>query len=156
MAELELTFSIHPFIEDAVDIAKKISDGKMVLTTSIESIDNLDEIVGYLHNLWNKNLIDDTVVWNVSVTLGVLFGEMIINEKSFHWTINKEELPVVETEDGNQLSPISKLYKIIIDEDDCEGTARGFYEGFKALEYYDSLGDDEKENLPHILNERDG
>lgn len=152
----EFKEGIPSFIEDAVDIAKKISDGKMVLTISIESIDNLDEIVGYLHNLWNKNLIDDTVVWNVSVTLGVLFGEMIINEKSFHWTINKEELPVVETEDGNQLSPISKLYKIIIDEDDCEGTARGFYEGFKALEYYDSLGDDEKENLPHILNERDG
>lgn len=143
----EFQESIQSYIEKAIDIAKKISNGKMTLTTSFESIDDLDETVEYLHNLWAKKLIDDIAAWNVSVTLGVLLGEIIINERSFHWTINNENIPVVETENGNQFSPITKLYKIIIDEDDCEGTARGFYEVFKALEYYHSLSDDEKENF---------
>lgn len=143
----ELQESIPSFIEKAINLAKKISDGKITLTTSFDSIDDLDETVEYLHNLWAKKLIDDTVARNVSVTLGVLLGEMFVNEEGFHWTKNNQDIPVVETEDGNQLSPISKLYKIITDEDDGEGTARGFYEGFKVLEHYHSLSDDEKEKL---------
>lgn len=143
----EFRESIPSFIEQAIDIVKEISDGQTVLTTSLECINELDTTVEYLHNLWVKNLIDNTVAWNVSVTLGILLGKMIINERGFYWTINNEDIPVVETEDKNQLSPISKLYKIIIDENDCEGTASGFYEGFKALEHYHSLSDDEKEKL---------
>lgn len=149
----EFKKSIPSFIDQAIDVSKNILDGETVLTTSFDSIDELDTIIEYLHNLWAKSLINDTVAWNVSVPLGVLLGEMIINERGFHWTINDESLPVVETEDRNQLSPISKLYKIITDEDECEGTARGFYEGFKALELYHSLSDDEKKKLTTYISD---
>lgn len=147
----EFRENIPSFIEQAIDIGKDTSDGKIVLTTSLGYINELDTTVEYLHNLWAKNLIDNTVAWNVSVALGTLLGEMIINKRGFYWTINKENIPVVETECKNQLSPISKLYKIITDEDDCEGTPSGFYEGFKTLEHYHSLRD-EKNMTTFITN----
>ena len=147
----EFMEELPSFIQQAKDIGMN-TDGKIVLTTSLDSVKELDRVLEYIQNLWRKKLINDTVAWNTSVVLGALLGEMIINERGFHWAMNDNDLPVVETDDHNQLSPISKLYKIITDEDDCEGTASGFYEGFKALEHYQSLSDEEKERITTYVN----
>lgn len=143
----EFRNNIPSFIEQSINIGKSIPDCNICLTASLKCINELDTTVEYLHKLWLKHLIDDTVAWNMSVMLGTLLGEMIINERCFHWVINNENLPVVETEEKNTLSPITKIYKIITDKNDCEGTARGFYEGFRILEQYHSLNDDEKEEI---------
>lgn len=146
MTICEFKENIPTFIEQAVDTGRKITEGKTVLSASLASIGDLDGIIDNLHNLWAKHLIDNDVAWNVSVSFGVLLGEMIISEHDFRWVMN-DGLPVVETDDGNQLSPITKINKIITDEDSCEGSPTTFYEGFLALEQYLNMSDEEKERI---------
>ncbi len=120
-------------IEQALVIGRDVMGEECKLTRSIDSIGELDKIVASLHNLWKKKLIDDNIVRNTAYLLGTLLGEMIINEQGYHWII-ENDLPVVETLRNNQFSPISKIYKIIIDEDNFEGTPSGFYKTFITLE----------------------
>lgn len=144
----------HAFIEQAIDVGNKVSTGDANLTLDLSSIEKMDPIVDYLHNLWKKDLINDTVAWNSSVAFGVLLGDIIIKEHGFHWAMNEEEIPVVETDDGNQLSPITKLYKIITDEydDGGEGSPSSFYSGFKALQQYYAMSDEEKEKITTYIS----
>lgn len=148
----EFNENIPSLVEQAVEVARKISNNETALTVSLDSIEKMDPIVDYLHNLWKKNLINDTIAWNISVSLGALLGEIIIKENNFHWALI-EDLPVVETDDGNQLSPITKLYKIITDEDDCEGSPSSFYNGFKALQQYSAMSEEEKEKITTYIHE---
>lgn len=140
----EFKNSIPSLVEQAIDTAHNITEGKNTLTSDISDIDKMDEIVRYIHNLRKKNLIDDDVSWNISVSFGTLLGEMIINEHKFHWALNDDEIPVVETDDHDRLSPITKLYKIITDEEDCEGSPSGFYKGFLAIKQYNAMNDEDK------------
>lgn len=65
-----------------------------------------------------------------------MLEEMIKSEHKYKWSVNKDNNPVIETETGNQLSPITKIYKIILSEDDTEGRPSSFYNGFIALQNY--------------------
>lgn len=142
----EFKKNIPVFLEQAITVGNKVSNGKAKLSCTLAGIKEMDSVIDYLHNLWKKALIDDIVAWNSSVSFGVLLGEIIIREQGFHWSICND-LPVVETDDYNQLSPITKLYKIITDEHDGEGTPSGFYNGFKALQQYYAMSDDEIEKI---------
>ncbi|MBR5179191.1 MAG: hypothetical protein IKW90_10395 [Lachnospiraceae bacterium] len=133
------------FIQNAIELGKQTTKGSIILRTDIDALEDLDKVIDEVHNLYSKKLIDDTVAWNVSVVLGTLLGEIIIKENGFHWAINN--IPVVETEEKNQLSPISKINKIILDQDNIEGSAKGFYDGFIALSKYYSMSDEEKEKI---------
>ena len=133
------------FIQNAIELGKQTTKGSIILRTDIDALEDLDKVIDEVHNLYSKKLIDDTVAWNVSVVLGTLLGEIIIKENGFHWAINN--IPVVETEEKNQLSPISKINKIILDQDNIEGSAKGFYDGFIALSKYYSMSDEEKEMI---------
>lgn len=129
----EFEKSTPALIEDAIKTGSSIPGVKKRLTPSTDSMEELDTVVEYLHQLWKKRLIDDTVAWNLSVTFGALLGEMIIRKHGFHWAMNKYEIPVVEKGKRNQMSPITKIYKIIVDEESNEGLPSLFYKGFFAL-----------------------
>lgn len=148
----EFTDSINDFISKAVDLGKQVTSNEICLSTDIKKIDELDAVINAVKNLYRKHLIDDTVAWNISVTLGTVLGEMIIGEHGFHWAINSESIPVVETDEKNQMSPITKIYKILLDTEECEGTARGFYDGFLALQKYDSMTEEEKRKMTEYIN----
>lgn len=148
----EFKENIPSYIQQAINVGIDTTGGRIQLTTSMESIDDLDKVVDYIHNLYLKKLLDDNVAWNISVYLGTLLGEMIMNEGGFYWTINDDDIPVLENEKNNMLSPITKLYKIITDDNSCEGTAKGFYNAFKALEKYDSMSEEEKEKITTYIN----
>ena len=60
-------------------------------------------------------------------------GEMIIKKHGFRWDINSDNIPIIKTTENDQLSPITKVYKIIVSEDDIEGRPSSFYNGFIAL-----------------------
>ncbi len=135
------------FIEQAIGVAKEITKGEVVLTTDISSLDDLDKVIDVIHNLKTKGLVDDTVAWNSAVMFGTILGEMIIKEHGFHWAINSEDLPVVEKDSHNQMSPITKLYKIIMDPEGMEGSAKGFYQGFLALDEYENMSEEEKAKI---------
>lgn len=131
----EFKEQLPSLIEQALVIGCDVIGEECKLTKSIDSIGELDNVVANLHNLWKKKLIDDNIVRNTAYLLGTLLGEMIINEQGYHWVI-EEDLPVVETLRHNQLSPISKIFKIITDEDNFEGTPSGFYKTFITLERF--------------------
>lgn len=132
----EFVKQIDEQINNAIEIGKNCSENKIVLNTNIENICNLDKVVEYVRNLFFKKLIDENVAWNISIALGILLGEMIISKHECKWSVNKDNIPVIETEIGNQLSPITKIYKIILSEDDTEGRPSSFYNGFIALQNY--------------------
>lgn len=131
----EFKEQLPSLIEQALVIGRDVIGEDCKLTKSIDSIGELDKVVASLHNLWKKKLIDDNIVRNTAYLLGTLMGEMIINELGYHWLI-EEDFPVVETLRNNQLSPISKIFKIITDEDSFEGTPSGFYKTFITLERF--------------------
>lgn len=146
--------NIPELVDEAVEAGKKMSEGRTVLTVSIDSIKDMDPIVEYLHHLWDKKLIDDHIAWNISYIFGTLLGEIIIKEQGFHWEIF-DNLPVVGKNEKNWVSPISKIYKIITDTDDGEGMPSNFYDSFKVMLQYESMSDEEKEKLTIYVDKED-
>ena len=121
------------FIQGAIDFGANCPMKKDALSTDIDSIKNLDELIEILKGLYQKGVMSDEVAWEIAIKLGVLLGEMIINEGNYKWVINEDDLPVVEAVNGNQLSPIIKIYKIIRSNDDSEGKPSDFYYNFIML-----------------------
>lgn len=121
------------FIQGAIDFGANCPVKKIALSTDIDSIKNLDELIEILKGLYQKGMMSDEVAWEIAIKLGVLLGEMIINEGNYKWVINEDDLPVVEAVNGNQLSPIIKIYKIIRSNDDSEGKPSDFYYNFIML-----------------------
>ena len=129
----EFIKQIDEQIEKAIEHGRKCGKKGLELNTSIETIDKLDEVVEFIRNLYQKRLIDENVAWNTAVSLGTLLGEMIIKKHGFRWDINSDNIPIIKTTENDQLSPITKVYKIIVSEDDIEGRPSSFYNGFIAL-----------------------
>lgn len=129
----EFIKQIDEQIEKAIELGRKCGKNGIELNTSIETIDKLDEVVEFIRNLYQKRLIDENVAWNTAVSLGTLLGEMIIKKNGFRWNINSDNIPIIKTPENDQLSPITKVYKIIVSEDDIEGRPSSFYNGFIAL-----------------------
>ena len=143
----DFLFSKDEWIQQAIDMGDYCVGGPVKLTNDIKDIENLDIVVDKTRNLVQKKMLDDNTTWNVSTVLGTLLGEMIIKKHNFKWTINDEEIPVVETQDENQLSPITKIYKILTSEVDDEGSPSSFYSGFLALEKLNNMSEDEKKEI---------
>ena len=120
-------------IEKAIELGRKCGENGLELNTSIETIDKLDVVVEFIRNLYQKRLIDENVAWNTAVSLGTLLGEMIIKRHGFRWNINSDNIPIIKTSVDDQLSPITKVYKIIVSKDDIEGRPSSFYNGFITL-----------------------
>ncbi len=146
----------NDLIRRAIELGEEISSRKIWLRPEMSYMDNLDKVIVMARDLREKNLIDDGAAWNISVMLGTLLGEMIINETGYRWTINDEELPVVEDEDHNYMSPITKVYKILLDKDNEEGTARSFYEGFMTLRNYDLMSEEDQAEVTEIIHRHPG
>ena len=92
------------------------------------------------------------MAWNASVCFGILLGEMIIKKHNFNWTINDEKIPVIETNDKDQLSPITKIYKIITSKYDDEGTPSGFYNGFLTIEKLNNMSKEERKKITTYID----
>lgn len=129
----EFIRQIDEQIEKAIELGRKCGENGLELNRSIETIDKLDEVVEFIRNLYQKRLMDENVAWNIAVSLGTLLGEMIINKHGFRWNINSDSIPIIKTSVDAQLSPITKVYKIIVSEDDIEGRPSSFYNGFITL-----------------------
>ena len=144
----QFTDSKDSYLMQAKEVANKITEGKINLQVDIAKIKDLDAIIEQIRNLKMKNLINDDVAWNLSVLYGTVLGEMIIKEHGYHWNLNEEEMPVVETDRNDQMSPITKIYKILTSEEGDEGSPSSFYNGYQALQkYYYEMSDEEKAKI---------
>ena len=133
------------YVSEAINFGATCPEGAVELKTDLSYVENLDPLVSMTRRYYQKHLIDDNVAWNISVVLGTLLGEMIINERGWHWGMYDSGVPVVETDEGNKASPITKIHKIIISEEDDEGMPSDFYEGILALEQYYSMSEEERD-----------
>ena len=135
------------YIQEAIEFAEECPMEKIELKVDIKYIKKLDKLVEIIRGLYQKQMLSDDIAWNTSVDMGVLLGEMIIKKHNYKWVINTENIPVLETPEKNQLSPITKIYKILTSEEDDEGSPSSFYSSFLALEKFDKMSDDEKKKL---------
>ena len=71
------------FIQGAIDFGANCPVKKIALSTDIDSIKNLDELIEILKGLYQKGVMSDEVAWEIAIKLGVLLGEMIINEGNY-------------------------------------------------------------------------
>ena len=133
----EFTQNISDYINKAIDLGKEVTGGDVALSTDIRAVGDLDKVIAVLKEQYAAGLIDDKTAWNASVLFGTVLGEMIIAEHFYEWAISADKMPIVKTHAGDQVSPITKIYKIICDKDGMEGDADGFYKTFVLLrEYY--------------------
>ena len=129
----EFRANVPSYVDKAIETGRSITGGKAELKPSMDSIGVLDAVVAYAHELWKKKQIDDDVAWDIAVSFGVLLGEMMIREHELYWTVNEEGIPVVAKGEKHTASPITKLYRILTDEDDIEESPSAFCEAFSAL-----------------------
>ena len=141
----EFKESIPSLLEKAKNTGEMMTEGTAKLIPSIGCLGDIDRVVVTLNSFFNRGLINDVVAWNASVSLGALLGEAIIREHGFHWAMTEDGMAVVETEDGNQISPITKIYKIITADNECEGSPSSFYNALLALMQLDAISAEERE-----------
>lgn len=100
----------------ASDIVNQISNVELDFT--MESLHVVEENIQYVRRLHMKELVNDTVCWNMSVSLGVYCGEVYLKDKlgamGYAWKDNAEGIPVVADE-KNAMNPITKIYKKLME-----------------------------------------
>lgn len=101
-------------IKDAINFGKNCPVERINLTENIESINNLDKLVEIVKDFRTNDYINDTNAWQTSVTLGVLFGEMINKKHKYTWVLNSKKIPVITKSNKQKLSPINKIYDYIL------------------------------------------
>jgi len=89
------------------------------LDYSAESFERVDDILeGYYEHL--SEYQDENgakTLWNIAVLFGIYLGETLLRfrleAQGYHWRID-EGLPILEKDAGNQMSPITKAHKRIL------------------------------------------
>ena len=136
------------YVERAISLADMWPSDPVELKPELKYMENLDEIVERTRHLREKGLLDDDTVWRASVFFGTLLGEMVINEHGYHWILDENEVPMVEDDNNIKMSPITKIQKILLSSDeDGEGSPTSFYEGFRALQKYTAMSEEEKAKI---------
>lgn len=139
---------IKNYIDCAYNLTNTCPYGNYDIKMDVNNLGELDGFVEMLRDLYqNKKGLDKEQAWEMAVVFGTFLGEAIIKKHKFNWVENSEHIPVVETNYGNQLSPITKIYKIITSKSDDEGSPSGFYNGYLTLEKYHNMSDEEKEKI---------
>ena len=129
-------FDIADFCERAVTIGRDIAG--VELDYSVGSLEGLETVLQSIRSVNRNGLLNDTVCWNASVCLGTYLGEVMLRDqlgsKGFSWQPDSNGLPMLmDSEKKNAVSPISKIYKKLIPDNDSEGTVSGLYRAFLLL-----------------------
>ena len=76
-------------VKDAINFGKNCPVEKIPLTDDIKSLENLDKLLVIVKDIKTTGFIDDNMINQLSITLGVLLGEMIIKEHTGKRKTNK-------------------------------------------------------------------
>ena len=90
-----------------------LEEFKNNINTDISYLKSFDRLINILNEIYKNNNISINQVNDLSFNLGVFLGEMIIRENKYHWTINNNGVPVIETNKNNVISPINYIYRTI-------------------------------------------
>lgn len=89
------------------------------LDFSKESIEGVERILEAYHEHLSgyDGEEGETTLWNIAVHFGVYLGETLLRlglrEKGYEWYIS-DGMPILQKDDGNQMSPITKAHKRIL------------------------------------------
>lgn len=85
------------------------------LDYSEKSISDLEEVLQYYFEEFQKDNTTENQMWNISVIFSVYLGQALLKnslaEKNFYWFLDKDNVPVLKKDDGNIMSPVVKTYK---------------------------------------------
>ncbi len=113
--------------QDAVDYAKLFDKN---FDYSDDSIDEMQEILESVRRQARSMKLAEDYLWDLSVVFGIYFGQTILKkhlaEKGYAWKQGSNGIPVVENDKKTNLSPITKIYKHLTQEE--EEDIQGFYE----------------------------
>ena len=101
------------FLCKATDIGRAVSNNRISFVDDVSSINDLKTVIKRLRGMKKKGVISPQAVRKASVCLGVLLGEMIVNEYGFRWII-RNGLPVVDTKQHVTISPVMTVYKLLM------------------------------------------
>lgn len=101
------------------------------LDFSAESFKRVDDILGSYHEHLSEYQGEDgaKTLWNIAVHFGIYLGETLLQlqleAQGYQWHI-ADGLPILEKDDRNQMSPITKAHKRILNGP--EDSVKGFCE----------------------------
>lgn len=102
--------------ERAVEYA---AQNNIQLDYSAESFEKVDDILGSYYERLSEYQGEDgaKTLWNIAVHFGIYLGETLLRlqleNQGYQWHIS-DGLPVLEKDAGNQMSPITKAHKRIL------------------------------------------
>lgn len=102
--------------EKAVEYA---AQNNVQLDFSAESFQKVDDILGtyYEHLAEYEGEDGAKALWNIAVLYGIYMGEVLLRlqleEQGYYWCV-EDGLPVIKKDAGNQMSPITKAHKRIL------------------------------------------
>lgn len=109
----EFKNNINIIIDDVREFAVSCPIECIILDTDISYLKSFDRLINILNEIYKNNNISINQVNDISFNLGVFLGEMIIRENKYHWIINNNGVPVIETNKNNVISPINYIYRTI-------------------------------------------
>lgn len=89
------------------------------LDFSAESFEKVDGILGSYYEHLSEYQDEDgaKTIWNIAVHFGIYLGETLLRlqlgGQGYQWCI-EDGIPVIEKDDGNRMSPITKAHKRIL------------------------------------------
>lgn len=110
-------------VKDAINFGKNCPVEKVPLTDDIKSLENLDKLLVIVKDIKTTGFIDDNMINQLSTTLGVLLGEMIIKEHKCKWCMDSNKNPIL---DPSKISTIEVIKNILNDK--SKETLKEFYE----------------------------
>ena len=94
-----------------------------------EDIKDMEDILEILHSDYKNKKLTEQNAERIAVSLGIYLGQVMLNnslsEYGYTWTINENE-PCLAKNDDNEMFPITKVWKRIING--SEDSVKSFYD----------------------------
>ena len=128
-------FDLDWLCEQAIETGRAFGVDLSILDGFI-SLKLLDYVIERVRSMKSKGLIQEDAAHNVATCLGAYLGEIMLRDKledkGFSWQLYETGLPVLMDSDReNMASPISRVQKIILEDD--AGSVIAYYKAFLFL-----------------------
>lgn len=120
---------IEKICADAIENAAELG---VALSYRPEDIAVLENRIMPIFSEWLRDgtITADRGAWNLAVLFGVYLGETMLRnfaaEYGYHWGTPEGNFPVLMKDEGNQMSPITKVHKRILNG--TEDSIKSFYD----------------------------
>lgn len=114
------------YCEDAVKLAKQFGKN---FSYSPTDITDMDEILETIHNDYENKEISEQNAELFAVIFGIYLGQVMLDnslsEYGYSWAVKNSE-PYLEKNSANQMFPIAKAWKMIVNG--IEDSVKSFYD----------------------------